>query len=190
MLCVWCTCMAQSQEKNKLKVIRIMRTLSPKGMKILKVFHLILIMMWTIGVVTMCLFYWKPTSSGLEYLHNQQTAMFIDYALVIPGALLTVVTGIIYGIFTKWGFFKYRWITVKWIVGILVILIGTFGLHPLAESIIEQAAITANDYVCFPNDYFGSKPYIVRCTAVAQGLALVVLIVVSVFKPWNKKVKK
>lgn len=41
--------------------------------------------------------------------------MFIDYAIVIPGAILAVATGIIYGIFTKWGFFKHRWITVKWI---------------------------------------------------------------------------
>ena len=190
MLCVWCTGMAQSQEKNKLKVIHDMKTLSPKGMKTLKAFHLILIMMWTIGVFTMCLLYWKPTSSGLEYLYNQQTAMFIDYALVIPGAILTVVTGIIYGIFTKWGFFKYRWITVKWIAGILVILIGTFGLHPLAEVIIEQAVPVANDSVCFPTDYFGMKPQIVSYTAIAQGLMLVFLITVSVFKPWNKKATK
>lgn len=104
MLCVGHTYVAQSQEKNKLAVICNMKTLSPNGMKTLKVFHLILIMMWTIGVVTMCLLYWKPTSSRLEYLHNQQTAMFIDYAIVIPGAILAVATGIIYGIFTKWGF--------------------------------------------------------------------------------------
>lgn len=190
MLFVGGTGMAQSQEKNKLKVIPNMKTLSPKGVKTLKVFHVILIMMWTVGVVTMCLLYWKPTSSGLEYLHNQQTAMFIDYALVIPGAVLAVVTGVIYGIFTKWGFFKYRWITVKWIAGILVILIGTFGLHPLAEAIIEQAAPVANDSVCFPADYFGLKPQIVGYTAIAQGLMLVFLIVVSVFKPWNKKAVK
>lgn len=190
MLCVGRICMAESKEKNKLKIVCEMKTLSAKGIKILKVVHLILIMMWTVGVVTMCLLYWKPTSSGMEFLYTQQTAMFIDYALVIPGAILTVVTGVLYGIFTKWGFFRYRWITVKWIAGVLVILVGTFGLHPLAEAIIEQAATTTNDSVCFPNDYFGSKPDIVRCTAVVQGLALVVLVAVSVFKPWNKKTTK
>lgn len=128
--------------------------LTPKGMKALNFIHLILIMMWTIGVATMCLLYWKPVLSGVEFLYNQRTAMFIDYALVILGALLTVVTGIIYGVFTKWGFFKFKWLTVKWIVGILVILIGTFALHPLAESIIEQASPVANESVCFPVDYF------------------------------------
>lgn len=164
--------------------------LSPKGMKTLKVIHLILIMMWTIGVVMMCLLYWKPVSSGLEFLYNQETAMFIDYTLVIPGALLAVVTGIIYGIFTKWGFFKFRWITVKWILGILVILIGTFGLHPIAESIIEQASPAATESACFPVDYFGSNLTIVSSTAIFQVLVLLFLVVVSVFKPWQKKTVK
>ncbi|MDE5916062.1 MAG: hypothetical protein K2G71_05765 [Duncaniella sp.] len=164
-----------------------MKTLSPKGMKTLKTVHLILIMMWTTGVATMCMLYWKPASSGLDFLYNQKYAMFIDYTLVIPGALLTVVTGIVYGTFTKWGFFKFRWLTVKWIVGILVILIGTFGLHPLAETIIEQASPIANGSVCIPADFFGSKPKIVGYTGILQALALVFLIVISVFKPWTKK---
>lgn len=161
--------------------------LTPKGVKALKVVHLILIMMWTIGVATMCLLYWKPVLSGVEFLYNQRTAMFIDYALVIPGALLTVVTGIIYGVFTKWGFFKFKWLTVKWIVGILVILIGTFALHPLAESIIEQASQVANESVCFPVDYFGVKLKVVEFTAVLQCLALIFLVILSVYKPWIKK---
>lgn len=36
--------------------------LTPKGMKTLKFFHLIFIMMWTIGVVMMGLLYWRPST--------------------------------------------------------------------------------------------------------------------------------
>lgn len=164
-----------------------MRMLTPKGMKVLKFIHLILTTMWTAGVAVMCLLYWKPTSSGLEFLYNQKTAMFIDYTLVIPGAILTVVTGLVYGIFTKWGFFKYRWLTIKWVVGVLVILIGTFWLHPLAQAVIEQATPTANDSVCFPTDYFGTSTKTIGATAILQALALIFLVAVSVFKPWTKK---
>lgn len=161
--------------------------LTPKGMKTLKVFHLLFIMMWTAGVFMMGLLYWRPSVNSLEFLYNQTTALFIDYTLVIPGAILAVVTGIIYGVKTKWGFFKYRWLTVKWIVGVAIILIGTFGLHPLALEIIAQATATANESISFPTDYFGSKLQIVNWMALLQVAGLFFLIWVSVFKPWNKK---
>ncbi|MBD5189307.1 MAG: hypothetical protein HDS95_03410 [Bacteroidales bacterium] len=93
-----------------------MKMLSPKGMKTLMVFHLFFIMTWTVGVLMMRLLVWRPSVSGLEFLYNEHTAMFIDYALVIPGAILPVITSVIYGLKTKWGFFKYRWLTVRWIV--------------------------------------------------------------------------
>ena len=167
-----------------------MKMLSPKGMKTLKVFHLLFIMMWTIGVLTIALLYWRPSVVSLDFLYNQQTALFIDYALVIPGAMLAVVTGVIYGLKTKWGFFKYRWLTVKWIVGVAIILIGTFGLHPLSIDIIEQASATANECIAFPSDFFGTKLMVVNWMALIQGVGLLFLIWVSVFKPWNKKISK
>lgn len=163
-----------------------MKMLTPKGMKALKFFHLIFIMMWTVGVVMMGLLYWRPSTNSLEFLYNQTTALFIDYALVIPGAILTVITGIIYGLKTKWGFFKHRWLLVKWIVGVSIILIGTFGLHPIALDIIEQAAPNANEAICFPTDYFGIKLDIINIMALLQSIGLIFLIWVSVIKPWKK----
>ena len=164
-----------------------MKTLTPKEMKTLKVFHLLFIMMWTVGVLMMGLLYWRPSVNSLEFLYNQTTALFIDYTLVIPGAVLAVITGLIYGLKTKWGFFKYRWLTVKWIVGVAIILIGTFGLHPLALEIIAQAAAIANESIVFPTNYFGSKLPIVNWMALLQAAGLLFLIWVSVFKPWNHK---
>lgn len=163
-----------------------MKILSPKGMKTLKVFHLIFIMMWTVGVIMMGLLYWRPSSSTLEFLYNQTTALFIDYTLVIPGAILAVITGIIYGLKTKWGFFKYRWLTVKWIAGIAIIVIGTFGLHPLALDIIGQTSSVADKTQSLPTDLFGEKLTVVNIMALIQGIALLFLIWVSVAKPWNK----
>lgn len=164
-----------------------MKMLTPKEMKTLKVFHLLFVMMWTIGLVAMALLLWRPSVSGLEFLYAQIAALYIDYTLVIPGAILTVVTGIIYGLKTKWGFFKHGWITVKWIIGIAIILIGTFWLHPLALAIIEEASPAACEAVCFPTDYFGAKLSIVNYMALVQSVALIFLVGVSVFKPWSKK---
>lgn len=167
-----------------------MNKLGIRGMRTLKVFHLVFIMMWTIGVVIMGLLYWRPSVNSLEFLYNLQTADFVDYTLVIPGALLAVVTGIIYGLKTSWGFFKYRWLTVKWIVGIVIIIIGTFGLHPMSLEMIAQLQPIANEATSLPADYFGTERIIVNYMAIIQAVCLIFLVAVSVFKPWNKKTNK
>lgn len=167
-----------------------MKMLTLNEMKTLKTFHLIFIMMWTVGVMIMGMLYWSPSESSLEFLYNQQTALMIDYIFVIPGAILTVITGAIYGFKTKWGFFKYKWLKVKWIIGVAIILIGTFVLHPLALDIIDQSRQSANESICFPSDYFGAKHGIVNIAALLQALGLLFLVGVSVFKPWNKKIRK
>ena len=163
--------------------------LSAQGMKLLKVFHLIFIMMWTIGVVFMSILNWKSESLFSKFIYNQETSLFIDYVFVIPGAVCAVITGIIYGIKTNWGFFKYKWITVKWILGILVIIIGTFILHPIAlEILYNTQSLPEENYKIFLNDW-RLDIVTLQIMATIQAVALIFLIVVSVYKPWMKKKK-
>ena len=163
--------------------------LSAQGMKLLKVFHLIFIMMWTIGVDIMSILNWKSEAFLPKIIYNQEMSLFIDYVFVIPGAICAVITGIIYGIKTNWGFFKYKWITVKWVLGILVIIIGTFVLHPIALDILYNSEyLPEENYTTFLTDW---RPDIVTLQVLAtiQAVALIFLIVVSVYKPWMKKKK-
>jgi len=162
-----------------------MKKLSSKGMKTLKTFHLLLVMMWVIGVLAMSmLFLLKPdTGEGLYTTLN--IILFIDDVFVVPGALLTVVTGIVYGIFTNWGFFKHRWITIKWIVSILVILVGTFYFKPHLDAAIEAADQIRNTGIYAFSDIPDTQ--INQYSSFLQGIALVVLVVISVFKPWKNK---
>ena len=163
--------------------------LSALGMKLLKVFHFIFIMMWTIGVVFMSILNWKSESLFPKFIYNQETSLFIDYVFVIPGAVGAVITGVIYGIKTNWGFFKYKWITVKWILGILVIIIGTFILHPIALDILYNTeSLSEENYKIFLNDW-RLDIVTLQIMATIQAIALIFLIIVSVYKPWMKKKK-
>ena len=165
------------------------KKLSARGMKLLKVFHLIFIMMWTIGVIFMSILNWKSESLFPKFIYNQEISLFIDYVFVIPGAVCAVITGIIYGIKTNWGFFKYKWITVKWILGILVIIIGTFVLHPIALDILYNTeSLPEENYNNFFNDW-RLDIVTLQIMATIQAVALIFLIVVSVYKPWMKKKK-
>lgn len=164
-----------------------MKKLNSKGIKILKTIHLLLVMMWVTGVLAMATLYLLKPKSGDELYMVLNIILFIDWVFVIPGAILTVVVGVIYGFFTNWGFFKYRWITVKWIVAILIILAGTFYYSPLLEQSLEIADQTRD--AALENPTIATNTIQTLISSSIQGLALIILIVISVFKPWKKKKK-
>lgn len=129
-----------------------MKKLSGNGVKILKTSHLILVMMWVVGVLAMGVIYFVRPQSGDELYTYFRIMRLIDDVLVIPGAILTVITGFIYGILTNWGFFKYRWIIVKWILGIAIIVVGTFVLSPWLDQCLylsdtQRGAALTDSYI-------------------------------------------
>lgn len=162
-----------------------MKKLNAKGMKVLKTCHLLLVMIWVVGVIAMAILFLQRPKSGDELYMTLKIILFIDSVLVIPGALLTVVVGIIYGIFTNWGFFKHRWIIVKWIVSIVVILVGTFYYSPLLEQSLEIADRTRE--AALHNPIVISNMTQTFICASIQGISITILVVISVFKPWKKK---
>ncbi|MBB4044296.1 hypothetical protein [Bacteroides reticulotermitis] len=164
-----------------------MKKLNSKGIKVLKTIHLLLVMMWVTGVLAMATLYLLKPKSGDELYMVLNIILFIDWVFVIPGAILTVVVGVIYGFFTNWGFFKYRWITVKWIVAILIILAGTFYYSPLLEQSLEIADQTRD--AALDNPVIATNTIQTLISSSIQGLALIILVVISVFKPWKKKKK-
>jgi len=165
-----------------------MKKLKAKGMKILKIFHLILIMIWVVGVIAMAILSMVTPQSGDELYMILKAIRLIDDALVIPGATLTVITAIIYGIFTNWGFFKHRWITVKWIVSIVVIIVGTFYFSPMLDSSIEMADV--GRYSMLTNSEIAYKMNACKIGAMCQSAVLLFLVVISVLKPWKGKKDK
>lgn len=162
-----------------------MKKLKSKGIKVLKTIHLLLVMMWVTGVLAMATLYLLKPASGDELYMTLKIILFIDWVFVIPGALLTVVVGIVYGLFTNWGFFKHRWITVKWIVAVVIILVGTFYYSPLLEQSLEIADQTRN--AALDNPTIATNTIQTLISSFLQGLALIFLVVISVFKPWKKK---
>jgi len=112
----------------------------------------------------------------------------IDDFIVIPSAFGTLITGLLFSWFTPWGFFKFKWITVKWIVIVIQILLGSFCLGPWlngAVAIADAERINALQnqtylYLSQMNQYFG----------MLQMVLLVLVVFVSVYKPWGKRKTK
>lgn len=162
-----------------------MKKLNSTGTKILKTCHLIFVMMWVVGVMAMALISLLSSQSGDELYMMFHISRIIDDFLVIPGAVLTVVTAVIYGLYTNWGFFKHKWIIVKWIISIAVIIIGTFYFSPMLDNNLDISNETRD--MALNNSTVKDNMQITSVGAFVQLSVLLFLVIISVFKPWKSK---
>lgn len=167
-----------------------MKKLSSRGIKILKIIHLFFAVLWIGGGIALLvvLFSVNPANGDELYMKSRIIQIIDDY-LIIPGALASFFIGIVYGIWTNWGFFKYKWIIVKWIVTVAQILFGTFVLGPWVNENVEiasQLRDAAMDNATLLHNINMSQTW-----GTLQVLILAsVFLIVSVMKPWNKKKTK
>ena len=163
-----------------------MKKLKLQNIKILKMFHIFFAFSWIIGAVALCLlvFITYPVS-GDELFMRSRILQIIDDYFIIVGAMGCLFSGLIYSIWTNWGFFKHKWILLKWILIILQTLFGTFVLGPcLNENVIiasELRDIALTDAVFFDN------LRITQICGTIQTILLLLVIVISVQKPFKKR---
>ena len=116
-----------------------MKKMTASQQKLLKTIHLVAIGVWLSCVILLTLLplISSHVSNGDELYMYNVIYHFIDMDVLTPAAILTLVTGLVYSIFTKWGFFKHGWIIYKWIVTLGIIVVGTFYLGPMVENLLE-----------------------------------------------------
>ena len=167
-----------------------MKKLSAKGLKALKIVHLVCATLWFGSAIVMNLLRIlvnTPDNPSLYYMAEVLEA--VDMKILVPGAIGCLLTGIIYGCFTNWGFFRYRWLTVKWILTVFMISLGTFYLGPLVrDNVVIGKALM--DGSCTDASLYWQNVNASSHCGLLQIILLVVVFVVSVFKPWKKKAKR
>lgn len=165
-----------------------MKKLSAKGLRWLKGFHLIAVSCWIGGAVALLLLYFAKngvTDGGVLYGINRSIHHVDMAVIVIPGAYGCLATGLMYGIFSTWGFFKHNWLIFKWIVTIAAILFGTFFLGPWESNMMEISGKLGILSLADKNYVYNEKMnFIFGCL---QVLVLLVTVFVSIFKPWKRR---
>jgi hypothetical protein len=100
------------------------------------------------------------------------------WGVIVPLALLGLVTGIVSSLFTKWGLFRYYWVLMKLIITVL----ATLGLLLHSTGLINRLVEVATRTGIFGMDLFGDRQEMVILSAAAL-VVLLVLTVLSVYKP-------
>jgi uncharacterized membrane protein len=165
-----------------------MQKLSAKGIKWLKGFHLVAVSCWIGSAVSLLALYFLKngiTDGNVLYGINRSIHHVDMNIVVIPGAIGSLLTGLIYSIFTHWGFFKHNWLTFKWIVTATAILFGTFYLGPWETAMMEISGKIGIASLTDPAYLYSQQMNVMFGTV--QVMVLIITIFVSILKPWKSK---
>lgn len=166
-----------------------MKKLGSQGVKILKIFHLFFAVLWIGGgIALVILFFSVNPANGDELYMKSRIIQIIDDFLIIPGAMASLLIGIVYGIWTNWGFFKHRWLIFKWIVTVAQIIFGTFVLGPWVNETVEIAS-TLRDAAMDDSTLLHNVRMSQIWGTIQVAILVLSFLVVSVLKPWKTKKK-
>ena len=161
-----------------------MKKIGTTGQKWLKSFHIFFGCTWaSCGLTLTLMTLFIKSTTGMQLYGVDMAKKFIDDVLVAPAATGCLLTGIIYAVFTNWGWFRHRWITVKWGINIFGVIFGTFWLGPWLNALppISQteglAALTNPVYIHAKTMNLWGGAF--------QNLTVLFAVFISVFKPWK-----
>ena len=162
------------------------RQLTIQQKRYLKFAHLFFAALWGGGATTMvllfCLFH---PSTAHEQITFSKILFYIDFIIVGPGAGGCLATGLIYSLYGNWGFFKFRWITLKYLINILFITYGMLVFLPFTHSQYSYYLSQPTEAIIPEESIWMS----IFCTSQNFCTILMFLFVVylSVFKSFKKK---
>ena len=118
------------------------------------------------------------TSQNPELVRAAYLVMgVITWGVIVPLGLVSLLTGVISSLFTRWGLFRYYWVLLKLVITVLATFILLVHTQP-----IDLLASTAAKTAVLGPELYGAKREMVIASAAALGV-LLVLTVLSVYKP-------
>ena len=157
------------------------------GLKILKMSHLLLIVLFLGGILSSFALIMRLDLSNFEevYLTYKNFNVISDNVVKI-GAQGTILLGAVYGFFTKWGFIKHKWLALKWLLFIAQTFIGILIVDKLM--VANLALLETEKALAISNPAFIHNHYLRLYVVIGQiGLTLFALIL-SVLKPGRSRV--
>ncbi|MBV8887914.1 MAG: hypothetical protein JO235_28500 [Chroococcidiopsidaceae cyanobacterium CP_BM_RX_35] len=152
--------------------------------------HVAFAALWTGTVLSMFLLAVRnqnSTNADALYAINSAINLLDDY-IVIPSAIGSLLTGTLLCWLTVWGFFKFYWVILKWLATVSLIIFGTFWLFPWANAATAISETQRLSTLASPLYMFDAKGVFIG--TIMQTLCLLVIIAVSLLKPWGKRLVK
>ncbi|MDR1631479.1 MAG: DUF2269 family protein [Dysgonamonadaceae bacterium] len=176
-----CTDRAKKGRTSKLPM-----KLSSKGYKILKTIHILSASIW-IGTSVVGLFLLTVVLNKNNLSEILLAVHYIDLLIIVPMNISTFVTGIIFSKFTQWGFFKHRWIILKYVINIIPLIGGGIIFAPSILNMLSIVNEVGEDALSNPS--FILSKNIFTWAFIVILLLLITALCLTVTKPKLGKIK-
>ncbi|MFH8618008.1 DUF2269 domain-containing protein [Streptomyces sp. NPDC017979] len=100
--------------------------------------------------------------------------VFTDW-LVLPLALLTLLSGLVLAVGTPWGLARHRWVVIKFWLTLGTVTASVFALRPGVNEAVET--VSENAALASPTDLVAGP--------IVSLSAYLFMTVVSILKPWG-----
>lgn len=166
-----------------------MKQLSKNQRNWLKSIHVFSAGVWiTTGLVMFLIhFLGADLKTGSELHFLNRIIYFIDMKILVPSAILSLLTGWMYSHFTKWGYFKHGWLIFKWIITVLIIVLGTILSEPWISKMVSISGTLGLDAITDPDYLWYGQAH--NILGVCMTGTLIIAVFISIFKPTKSKQK-
>ena len=154
--------------------------------KVLKVLHLLAVSYWIGGALALLILVWASSraQSGDELYGVLKSVRFVNVVVVVLlGALGSLFTGLAYSLCTNRGFFRHKWIILKWVITAYLFVVGVFLLGPWSTYMLETADNLGYAALSDPGFIDIQTRHIYM--QVFEVVLFIIAIVLSVYKPWE-----
>jgi hypothetical protein len=154
--------------------------LSPRARRIWLTLHVGFSVGWLGVALTMtalAVIGWAADSHAMRH-GAYEVLHVIDLAVAIPSMALSIITGLVVSLGTKWGLIRYRWVLTKFAISVSIPLLAGSIESALADELARRTADSAGQ----PG---ATGIALVACLG-AFTLALWTATILSVAKPWGR----
>lgn len=165
-----------------------MYRLKRRGMWALKIVHLFGACCWLGGAVAMImlnLYSGTAAREGMLYGINFSSHVVDMWVIISFGLGTCVFTGLLYGLLTPWGFFRQRWVTVKWIVTAFCFASGWLFLGRWEGALLALSEAAGN--AALQEAAYQQARALHLAGSLVQAALLVFLVAISVVRPWKMR---
>ncbi|MFE1769910.1 DUF2269 domain-containing protein [Streptomyces sp. NPDC059008] len=153
-----------------------MQQLRRPARRALLVLHVAVSVSWlglTLGLLTLSVTGFTAGSPETAAVAYRAMKIFSDW-LVLPIALVTLVSGLVLSLGTAWGLARHRWVFIKFWLTLVTVLLTVFSLRPGIDQLAAEAAAGS------------AVPDVGLVVAPAVATATYLFITaISVLKPWG-----
>ena len=146
-----------------------------------KSLHVLFACLWLGAVAAVVLIYVLTDPGAEEAVVIQASELMdrIDKIIIIPSSSLCYGLGLLISWKTKWGFFRFKWIAAKVVLGTLLMLFGIFFLGPW---------VMASDSLLARGDFDAYRQIQAKLGAsmIVQLVVIIAVVFISTIKPWGK----